>query len=485
MRAATSEAISDRTRSAVRFRGRIYPQSQSTPEAQVVELPDYSSRQATQDQLTAEITRRVAFLNEPQNGTTMQLCSAFSESHSCLMGFRSDVEALVPLLCRANLEFRQESGRTFEEGKATVMKEKLDAMIEKSRLAIRPIANPVNAHLLALAPDAALKKLRTSLRQSIDRFVQDLFDALDRLVDREISGLVEWTSQNTCCYHFFRDVIVQDREDTVIEKGLVHYNRSLHGIAIQDVDAVDRGTHTHRIARHEYHTGAAIVTSIANTRVVLPKAVAELVNRIPDWLEPVVRIIDGTLVRAQIIEQDVETVAWEQRNTIDRFEFEYEPGVLIDHVVLTGWGPLDINAELRRREQEKKTRRRTAAAKQRTIWTTAAVVLSGLSIAWHWGVSDLIDLAFAFAMILAAAYSAFTAANAHAQACDRPFAFGQPFGLVLGLVLVLTGVGLPLAYFGALGNLIFLPILLAVVGGVLLHAPVLRHPAKQIQEPLQ
>ncbi len=304
-------------------------------------------------------------------------------------------------------------------------------------------------------------------------------------MDREISGLVEWTSQSTCCYHFFRQVIVQDRDDTVIENGVVHYDRFEHGRAIQDVDKVDRGTHTHRLARHEYRTGVAIVTSIENTRVVLPQAVAELVNHIPDWLEPVVRIIDGTLVRARIIEQDLETVAWEKRETIDRFEFIYEPGVLIDHVVLTGWGPLDIDAELQRRQQEKKASQRIIAAKQRTIWTTATVGLSGLSLAWHWGTNDLIDLVFAFVMIMAATYCAITAANAHSQACNRRFVFGQPFGLALGLVLLLTGVGLFLSYFRSLGNLVFLPVILAVAGAFLLHAPVLRPAVNQNQEPSQ
>ena len=471
MRAALSEALANRVTTPVRFRGRLYPQVPDAPRKAVTELQDRSPRDAIRAELSAEIIRRLPFLNESQAGTTMQRTQAFQKSYDTILGFYADVEALVPLLCRANLEFRQESGETFTEAKAEVMQRKLAAMIEKTRLRIRPIANPVNAHLLALPPDAAEEKLRSSLRQSVDRFVQDFFDSLDHLVDKEVCGLVEWTSQNTCCYHFFREVVIQDREETRTELGASYLDRKTHGIRYQEADEVESGTHTHRLARHEYHTGDAFQTRIADTKVVLPPAVQELVAAIPDWLEPVVRIIDGTLVRALIIERDIETETWESRKPLDRLVFKYEPGVVIDHIVLTGWGPREIDAELERRSAEQRaeqSRKRTTA---RPYWLAGAGVLSFLSLAWHWNSSGSADFVIAFLLVVAAGCCGLMALTLHAEAEERQFAFAQPYLAGFGLLLALSGTGLVFALgFGA-GMLVLLPLAFAVLGAILVSLP--------------
>lgn len=441
------------------------------PKLAVKELKGGATHAAVRTQLTSEIVRRLPFLAESQHGTTMELVQSFYESHGRLSGFRSDLESLVPYLCKANLEFRQDSGQTEEAEKQAVLERKLTSMVEKFRLDIRPIADPVGAQLLALSPEQALAKLQGSLRNSVNRFVKDLFDSLDRLVDQEVCGLVEWTSKNTCCYHFFREVIIQDREELATETSDLIFDGTTPGRSFRNIEAVDRGTHTHRIARHEYHTGDAVQTTIADTQVVLPLAVRELLDRIPDWLESVVRIIDGTLVRALIVERDIETESWENRQLTDRVYFRCEPGVVIDHIVLTGWGPLDIDAELFRRELEDKSTRRTDDSTRSALWATGCGLLSLFSLALHWFSGGIADLAYAYVVIVLAVGCCLAALNSYAIAHRSRFRAGQPFAAGLSLFLVLTGVGLGCA-FG--GGALSLPFAVAALGGLLMAIPVFR-----------
>lgn len=219
-------------------------------------------------------------------------------------------------------------------------------------------------------PHIANANLQESLNANVEQFINGFFEALDRLVDQQICGLVHWTSQNTCQYHFFRTVVIQETLGVHNELGAIHQGDSADE-RIQEVDEVTTGIHTHRLARHEHHTTEAIQTRIADSKVVMPAAVRELVNRIPEWLEAVVRVIDGTLVRAIIIERDIQTETWETREARDPLVFAYEPAVVIDHIVLTGWGPVEINAELERLASETELRRKLKETRQENLWVCA------------------------------------------------------------------------------------------------------------------
>ena len=94
----------------------------------------------------------------------------------------------------------------------------------------------------------------------------------------------------------------------------------------------------------------AIRTSIDNSRVVMPPPVERLCRAVPDWLKPFVEVIDGTIFRERIIERDVRVANWQDVQIFDEPIVGCEPGVIIGSYVLTGWGPREVEAELRRRE---------------------------------------------------------------------------------------------------------------------------------------
>jgi hypothetical protein len=95
----------------------------------------------------------------------------------------------------------------------------------------------------------------------------------------------------------------------------------------------------------------AIATSIEDSRVIMPPPVQRLIQQIPDWLSPFVRVIDGDIFRERIIEREQKASTWEDVQIRDEPILGCEPGVIIGPYVLVGWGPREVAAELKRREQ--------------------------------------------------------------------------------------------------------------------------------------
>ena len=67
----------------------------------------------------------------------------------------------------------------------------------------------------------------------------------------------------------------------------------------------------------------------------IPKRVRTLLGAVPDWLDKQVKILDGTMIREQIVEQQIGIKEWDEHAPVQKWEFE--PGVLIGSYVLTGW----------------------------------------------------------------------------------------------------------------------------------------------------
>lgn len=140
------------------------------------------------------------------------------------------------------------------------------------------------------------------------------------MVDQQLFGLVEWFPNHCCDYHFFRRVIIQEQtgldeefHDTMFDWSQIkHIGNATEHIGQRKVVLHDTGTHTHRIARHRHSVINAIRTSIGNSRVVMPLAVTEMLKEIPDWLYSSIEVIDGLIIREQVIEKDTRVEHWEQ-----------------------------------------------------------------------------------------------------------------------------------------------------------------------------
>lgn len=427
--------------------GRRFP-LQSQDDTDNVPSPDHE-RTRVMEQLRQLVKQQLPWFCDSLPSTTTELTQVYTESLQRIIACVEEAEALVPLLCKANFEFRHENGHLSTSARSELTSAKLNEMAQKAELKIRHPVNVINARLLALSHTEVSEQYRQSLESNVDRLVSDFFIALDRLVDQQVAGVVEWTSKSTCCYHFFREVVIREQTDTYVDVNVRGRRQSeeSHTGWMGSQDVTHSGTHTHRIARHEHHTIDAFHTSIDNSTVVMPQSVAALCSGIPKWLEPVVRVIDGKLVRELIIERDQKTEKWEQHETRDVPVFDCEPAVVIDRVVLTGWGPTEINRELARRSsierQERVSHNRSQAQFLAPASFCLAICLSAFSLWLFATTSNLLTSFLPLAFAIPCWSLGF---SMRATAIRIRQSYQQPIIASLGLTAVLTAVGLVAAF---------------------------------------
>ncbi len=212
---------------------------------------------------------------------------------------------------------------------------------------------------------------------------------LQRMVDLELFGLVEWLPKQCCRYHFFRRVVIQgtaEHTGTIIETMTSDEAGARARGFGRRVIGNRRTTSTHsikheiRFARHQHELINAVRTSIRNSTVIMPPQIVRLVESIPEWLYPFVEVIDGHIVRELIIERDVSVEDWTQVDVRDEPILDLDPGIVIGPYVLSGWGSVEIRKEQERRQAIERAGKQQFHQSLTPVLMMAAIGLSGVAL---------------------------------------------------------------------------------------------------------
>jgi len=388
-----------------------------------------------------EIRSRLSWAQLSADVSAVQpLVEAYVASLNQLAQFRQEVDLLLRAACEANLEFRQELGETHAAARDAALQSERDDMLRQAACDWFPPRNVLDAKLVSRPVSEVRPRLDQAITQAAAEFTKQLFVLFAKLVDHELFGLVEWLPNNCCAYHFFKRVVIQENDGASHTVNEVRFDQSTKRDSVTGRRIIGQrttriaqgeGRHTHRFARHQHDVMNAIRTSIDNSRVVMPPPVERLCRAVPEWLKPFVEVIDGTIFRERIIERDVRVANWQDVQVIDQVIDEpivgHEPGVIIGSFVLTGWGPREVEAELRRRETRTKERESAQQAASATIRYPIAIVgatlLAILAVALMFcatnGVGGGWGVLFTAVLALAAAWQA---AFDYATVRRNPFA---------------------------------------------------------------
>ena len=191
-------------------------------------------------------------------------------------------------------------------------------------------------------------------------------------------------------YHFFRRVVIQGATQHTQESSVVMRRDS------DESDDDDFGTegvighfrttrsqhvkHEIRFARHEHEVIDAMHASIGNSTVVMPPQIVRLTKSIPEWLYPFVDVIDGQIVRERIIERDVSVEDWSKVVVRDVPIIGGDPSIVIGPIVLSGWGPREIQQEQERRQSIQDTAQQKFRERLAPVLVAAAIFLSITSL---------------------------------------------------------------------------------------------------------
>lgn len=354
--------------------GRFFPEPLNTPAQnksnRIRKLQTNPTEDSIPDRIASAISERLTW-NRNKNGRVLNtdvLAAEYVESLKQLKTFRDEVQQVFQEACRANLEFRQESGETHVEARDAVLSKRLSEMMSEASQDWTPPENIASAELFSLPIDRCQQRIDESLSIEVSKFGRQLLEQLAKLVDKKLCGLVEWLPNNCCRYHFFRRVVLQgdavrssDIDFLTDDESPNSIRRTTNKVSVQ---------HQIRHARHEHELINTVRTSIGNSTVVMPPQIVRLVENIPEWLYPFVEVIDGQIIRERIIERDISVEDWTQVQVRDEPVIGPDPGIIIGPYVLSGWGTREIERELKRRGETEKGKEIQLVSSQ--VWRYAA-----------------------------------------------------------------------------------------------------------------
>lgn len=337
----------------VRSKGRLYPKGQfkslpvdNCPPEETADL----SHQELKQQLEDAIWNRLPYVREPERPTdVVSIFSSYVQSISVIESSRLDVLQLLQTMMETSVEVDPSILMKAEAEQA------IRAKLSKE-ISIR-IDSPQNLASadLAARPIAEIERiLENGLQLAVQKLVTQVVDGLGVLVDRSVAGLVHWTGPNTVKYHFFRRRFTGDSYELRTVRGRIRPrpaddNPGDSRRLIQRHITTTSSNLVCFLAHHRHHAVEAFHTTIENSKVVMPPFVQTLVRAIPDWMRPIVKVIDGHLIREEITQHELHRERIVRTETFDEPLQGPEPAVVLGPFVLTGWGPFEIEAELNRR----------------------------------------------------------------------------------------------------------------------------------------
>ena len=241
----------------------------------------------------------------------------------------------------------------------------------------------LSAELLVHPIDHVHSRLTQSLEQTTHRVVQSAFEAMDRLVDRSVLGLIDRLSEKICKFHFFTESSQYHREKVAesIQEEIRYMEDEwkVEQTTISNVKEVESRTRT----RHEHHLMESTDLPIKSMEVEIPIDIQPIVDKVPAWLFDEARIVTGEQFREDTIEQRCQDRVWlKERVKTRKIRTHYDPAVVIDRFVLVGWGEKETRAEEKRRrsEQDELAREKEFAAFEPS-YLRAKKLASGFGIA--------------------------------------------------------------------------------------------------------
>jgi len=326
----------------VTLHNRLFPRAARPADAPVPELPEVFRK--LPDAILAELPFKAATAVPPGKVNKEKLFDLCDDSLGVIEQRYAECGQLMigALACNIEVQGSWMADRQIFEA----MKGKLDEW--KDRLPRFEFARPrmLTQDLYRQNEMTIISKIHFGLNDAAHGMIKTLADALDALVDMEQVGVIEWTSEDTCQFHYFRNVLlgdvgagrteVQNRVETVEDgRGT---RKETHTRTKTERDL----TTTHRHARHIHELVSAknLLLSAAGD-VKRPGRVDALLGVIPEWLKPCMRVVTGKQTANVIIERDLRTdrsVDAEVKDTVTvQHIYRPDPAVVCGMYVLAGW----------------------------------------------------------------------------------------------------------------------------------------------------
>lgn len=350
----SSPSVGVSERFSRRVSGRIYPLDARRDTDKTTMLPpdDLSCQIEKAVQARWRLKSKVAQYDNYQT-----LVADYLHDINLLRGAVNEVRTLVIGAWRLNTEFHSQSeiNPGARDGFLRRHEERLAVLVDRHLIA--PPAS-LSAKMEAMPLGQAFTRLRGVLDEALGQFGRNVCLLLDAISDQGMVGIVEWATPSACDVSYFKNLIIQQEQETQIvsgeEKviGIRHLDFGWAEKIRQEVFKVSKGTHLVRRGRYDLYLTEARSTPVQDGHVMIPKDIATYFNSLPPWVKEIAHVVDGKQLRKRLVAMDVDLEHWEDTKVVQVVERERLcgcPVITLGHYVLTGWGDEEDSRELARR----------------------------------------------------------------------------------------------------------------------------------------
>jgi len=280
--------------------------------------------------------------------TKDHLAKTVTASVNQLVRWRNEFLAFAEMTCETSIELRVEGAKleSAVQKAHESQRQELVALLRKHRIKPPGLRPEPFADLLLHPADQCYTLLHKKLRRACQALAGDMFRILDTFVDGSVVGLVQHGADpSTCKLHFFRRVIIHQLHRNKREARRVSRETEFGTIEQNAIVDIAYGQNEFRLARHQHHVGNVVQNEIGNAQFPIPQKYAALIDAIPTWLKRHTRILEGSMFLEQVVEENLQTTVIEE---IQNIQYTCEPGIIIGHYVLAGWGEREIDQERER-----------------------------------------------------------------------------------------------------------------------------------------
>ena len=325
------------------------------------------------------------------------LAKTSSADLGVLLGAADDVGQFVETLCDVNTEFTAET-EIHEAGRDEAMAKVKQQMLHRTGVDLRPGGSVWGHDLDAMDLGPAITTVGQRLRSAVKRFVERFVAFLDAMVAAELVGLIKWELPGNCDISFFREIVIQQGTDVTTIRSEKR-SEVIHAGALRviqrrtmEVRQIIKGEHEVRHARYDMELRNAGRDQVDRSKVLIPQPIQPLIEALPEWLRPLVELVDGERYSMLIVAEKVDEIETQRETVHEEAEIvhsdvllHFDPAIVVDRYVLTGWGPEEADAEQQRRDARQEEAEQTADAQVAALWfwpASVGVVLAIVLGAW-------------------------------------------------------------------------------------------------------
>lgn len=279
--------------------------------------------------LAGQLRKQSALLAlHPDHATREQVWAAYGTDLKLLQEHSSQFQAFMRAAIKCSVKTKASAGNDRDAVASDTY-----AMLEKNIPAIGNAPLLELSHIRAAKPaDEQLFELQEEFEEGIGRLLRLFSFWLQMLVEAELVGLAEWSTDDVCRYHYFR----HSMEEKVVSEKIKKETETKDNGWFKVTEIADETiTQTLFKERHIHTVVAAKCWSLPDYPRPVPKRIAALLDEVPKWLMPLIRIVDGQMTMEEVVRIN------QEERTIERSEirgvYEYEPGILLGTFNLAGF----------------------------------------------------------------------------------------------------------------------------------------------------